>query len=435
VADDTGGLRRGWREKVEPGLYRTHRVACDSSANQKPGRRCGCPFQVKVPGLSPGSTRMVTVAGSITQARTERRRLMAEGRPALPAEPAWSGTLDEFTRSYFQAKAPVLAASTVRGRDEAYRHKISPALGALDVTAVTRERVEVWLAELAANDSHHAVWKAVSALRAILKVAVEWGVIPTNPATGLRLPKPDVDAESAPERVLNEQQLAALFEAASTNARLETMFRMAGEAGLRRGEILGLRWPDLDLAARRVTVARAVWQERGRGGAAPTSIVKAPKSGKARRVAISQTLATRLADWYAESVIESGASATGYVWPGRNGGAMDSSTPAQALLRVLDRVGLVSNPKPRRKGEYPRGLVTLHGLRHTAASVMLARGVALIVVSRQLGHANPNITATVYAHLVNTDRQLDEAAAVFDRGTAAQVGSGGGPGAVGIVME
>ena len=60
-----------------------------------------------------------------------------------------------------------------------------------------------------------------------------------------------------------------------------------------------------------------------------------------------------------------------------------------------------------------RPLVTLHGLRHTAGSLMLAAGVPLIVVSRQLGHANPNITAQVYAHLLS-DSQLDAAAAVFD---------------------
>lgn len=405
--------RRGWRETVEPGIYRSHRLACESSKDQKPNRRCGCPYQVKVPGLQPGSTRMVSIAGSITQARSERRRLMAEGRPLALAAPAWTGTLDEFARAYLRAKAPILAASTLKGTDEAYRHKISPALGAFSITDITRERVEVWLAELAANDSHHAVWKAVTALRSILKVAVEWGAISTNPAAGLRLPKPKVESEPAPERVLDEEQLAVLFAASSHKARLETLFRMAGEAGLRRGELLGLRWPDFDLAARRVTVARAIWQQRGRGGGAPTRIVKAPKSGKTRRVAISATLAARLADWYAESVIESGAPADGYVWPGKDGGPMDSSTPAQALLRVLDRSGLVSNPKPRPGGCHPRGLVTLHGLRHTAASIMLGRGVPLIVVSRQLGHANPNITAQVYAHLVNQDEQLDRAAAVF----------------------
>ena len=60
-------------------------------------------------------------------------------------------------------------------------------------------------------------------------------------------------------------------------------------------------------------------------------------------------------------------------------------------------------------------LVTFHGLRHTAGSIMLAAGISLIAVSRQLGHANVNITAQVYAHLTDETRQLDEAAAVFDR--------------------
>lgn len=405
--------RRGWRETIEPGVYRSHRVGCASSSDRREGRRCGCALQVKVPGTAPGTTRMLTVEGTLTEARAERRRLLAAGRPQGKREPTWEGTLTQFAAEYLRARSAVLAASTIRGYDEAYRHKIAPALGELQVPEVTRARIEVWLADLASRDSAHAVWKATSTLRGMLRVAVEWHVIPLNPAAGLRLPKRPVDAVPAPERVLDERQLAALFAATSRNVRLETLFRMAGEAGLRRGELLGLRWPDLDLAERRVTVARAVWQQRGRDGAPPTRIVKAPKSGKTRRVAISPTLASRLGDWYAESVIESGAPAESYVWPGQDGGPMESSTPSQALSRVLDRAGLVANPKPRPKGERPRGLVTLHGLRHTAASIMLSRGVPLVVVSRQLGHANPNITAQVYAHLLS-DSQLDDAAAVFE---------------------
>lgn len=67
-------------------------------------------------------------------------------------------------------------------------------------------------------------------------------------------------------------------------------------------------------------------------------------------------------------------------------------------------------------------IVTFHGLRHTAASIMLGRGVPLLVVSRQLGHANPHITATVYAHLL-ADEQLDAAAAAFDE-PASPTGAG-----------
>jgi integrase len=83
---------------------------------------------------------------------------------------------------------------------------------------------------------------------------------------------------------------------------------------------------------------------------------------------------------------------------------MNAHSPNQSLVRIVRRAGLV--------GADGVPLVTPHGLRHTAASLMLAAGVPLIVVSRQLGHANPNVTAQVYAHLL-ADSQLDEAAAAF----------------------
>jgi integrase len=108
--------------------------------------------------------------------------------------------------------------------------------------------------------------------------------------------------------------------------------------------------------------------------------------------------------WYAESVVRDGRSATGPVWPGRSGAPMHEHTPTQTCTRALHRAGLID--------ETGAPLVTLHGLRHTCASIMLMRGVPLIVVSRHLGHADVNITARVYAHL-SDDAQLDQAATAF----------------------
>jgi hypothetical protein len=85
---------------------------------------------------------------------------------------------------------------------------------------------------------------------------------------------------------------------------------------------------------------------------------------------------------------------------------MGGDSSGQTLERVLRRAGLVDATG--------RPLVSFHGLRHTAASVMLARGVPLLVVSRQLGHRNPNVTAEVYAHLLH-DAQLDEAMGAFSQ--------------------
>jgi integrase len=394
---------RGWRERIETGIYRSHRASCASSIDRRPGRRCPCAFEIAVPGARPGSTTIRTVHGGVTDARNHRRQLLAAGRPALASAAVGEESLDEFAAAYFQAKAPVLAESTIKAREEAYRLRISPRLGRTRLAGVSRQLVELWLAETVRSSSPHAARKAVAALRAILKLGVEWGRLPDNPAEGLRLPKREGERPAA-ERVLTAEQLQALL-AATSRVRVETMLRAAGEAGLRLGEVVGLRWPDVDLAARRIVVQRSVWQEAGRDGAPPRRIVRAPKGGRSRRVAIAPTFARRLGAWYAQGVVEGGAEAQGYVWPGRASGPMDLSTPGQALERLQRRAGLLD-----RSG---RPLVTFHGLRHTAASIMLARGVPLIVVSRQLGHANPNITAQVYAHLLS-DAQLDDAAAVFE---------------------
>jgi integrase len=242
----------------------------------------------------------------------------------------------------------------------------------------------------------------VEAIRVILAAAVEWGRIPSNPAMRLRLPPSETHTEQKAERVLTLEQLRHLAAEGATDRRQETLIRVAGEAGLRRGELIGLRWPDVDLAARRIHVPR-----KGE------KVEKSTKGRRRRAVAVSADLARLLADFYAESVVERGRPAEGLVWPGRDGDHMAADTPTQIIERAQDRCGLVENPKPRPKGERPRPLVTLHGLRHTAGSIALAAGVPLIVVSRQLGHSNPQITATVYAHLLS-DSQLDDVAAVFD---------------------
>ncbi len=272
----------------------------------------------------------------------------------------------------------------------------------------------MWIADLVKGGaSRDQVDKARKALRVILAAAVEWGRLSENPARGLRLPKASADEGEAVRRVLSEGQLRLLLSVGVTskvtgkvNLRVETMLRAAAEAGLRKGEVVGLRWGDLDLPARRLTVARSVWQEpKGRDGERPRRIVKAPKSGKPRTVAISPAFAQRLGEWFAVSVVEQGGDAAGYVWPGRGGGPMGAGTPGQALGRALVRSGLV--------GGDGSPLLSFHGLRHSCASILIARGVPLTVVARQLGHANPNITATIYAHLLD-ESQLDDAAAVFD---------------------
>jgi len=62
----------GWRERIDSGVYRAHRIGCPASGDRRPGRRCGCSFQILVPGDLSGRTRMLTIRGTITEARAAK---------------------------------------------------------------------------------------------------------------------------------------------------------------------------------------------------------------------------------------------------------------------------------------------------------------------------------------------------------------------------
>jgi len=354
---------------------------------------------MKVPDSRPGRTRMVSHPGPIADARAERRRLMAQGRPDV-AEVA-PETLTEFFGQWMRASQRTLAPSTLYTYDEAFRLRIGPALGQMYLPELTHERVVGFVNELAATaSSTRIVAKTLTCLSSCMSAAVAWGRIPINPCSHVRADRVRVDADGDhfagehERRVLSAAELQRLYDA-NPNPRVSSMLRTAAEAALRRGELIGLKWPDIDFERNRIHVRRSVWQERMKGG---RKIEKACKGREARTVPIGEPLTRLLGDWYAISVVEGGASASGYVWPGKDLGAMGADTPSQATERALIRAGLTN--------ELGKPLVTLHSLRHGCGSLMLMAGTPLIAVSRFLGHANVQITAERYSHLVSSEEQL-----------------------------
>src|SRR5262249_25644230 len=148
---------------------------------------------------------------TITETKAERRRRQAAGPPPAPAASrVEAGTLTDFAGTYFRAKAPVLAAATIRNREDDFRRRIAPELGPLPLDELTRERVEGWLAGLvAAASSRRMIVQTVATLRVILQTAVEWGRLGDNPARRLRLPPPGHEPAAA-ERVLDRVELDLL---------------------------------------------------------------------------------------------------------------------------------------------------------------------------------------------------------------------------------
>ena len=173
--------RRGWRERIEPGVYRLHRIACPSSRDERPGRRCGCAYQVLVPGTCPGITRAVTVRGSVTQARAERRRLMAAGRPqqALSLAAPELPTVRELAERWIVARTGVLAPNTLAEFETDVRLRLAPAFGDRRIDELTRQQIDELVARLLRGGaSVRMVRGTISTLRRLLQASVEWGVSP-----------------------------------------------------------------------------------------------------------------------------------------------------------------------------------------------------------------------------------------------------------------
>jgi integrase len=118
-------------------------------------------------------------------------------------------------------------------------------------------------------------------------------------------------------------------------------------------------------AAARAPATRLRERLAGQGGKRVTHV---PRSGKARRVAISAELAGRLEAYYREAVVEGGAPEDGYVWPGTNGHPLGRKIPNTYLERVLVRAKLTTPGEKK-----PRPIVTFHGLRHTAGLRLATR--------------------------------------------------------------
>ena len=294
---------------------------------------------------------------------------------------------------------------SVRPRtEESYRgiveRHLVPELGKVPIGRLRPSHVQRLLARkitdgLSARTVEY-IWQV---LRRALKVAVSWGLLSRNVAEFATPPRP-VTKEVA---TFSVEQMKLLLKL-SRDDRLEATFVLAITCGLRRGEILGLRWDDVELEASKPTlrVRRTVQRIGGR------LTDGEPKSKKSRRtIALSSLAVEALKRQRAaqnQDRLRAGEhwSGTGFVFTTTHGERIDPRNLLRQWYKLLDRADLAHRP--------------LHDARHGAASLMLSQGVPLKVVQETLGHSTMRLTADLYGHLMPGDAErvadaMDEALA------------------------
>ena len=276
---------------------------------------------------------------------------------------------------------------TVRQRtweryEQFVRVHLTPALGKIKLAKLTpahvrglyRDKLNSGLAPRTVLHIHRAFSKA-------LKQAAADGLIPRNPAAPVKPPQP----RGEEIRPLNREQVRVLFEAASGD-RLEALYIVAVTAGLRRGELQGLQWDDLDLDAGMLQVRRTCSEPKG------GHIFEAPKSGKGRNVRLTQSAVAALRMHRRRQLEERMYKADlwqeqGLVFPSTVGTPLWGGNLNRAFKATLQRAGL---PKSTR----------FHDLRHTCATLLLKQGVNPKFVQELLGHADISLTLNVYSHVL-----------------------------------
>jgi integrase len=318
-------------------------------------------------------------------------------------------TVGAYLDSWLDGKRK-LRPSTRRAYESHIRVYLTPTIGHVRLSALRADHLDkmyetIRSGELRKPPSAATLRRIHATVHSALATAYKRRLIAHNPAG-------QVELEAAPRNVRSVWTPAELatFLRHAADDRLGAAYHLVASTGLRRGELCGLRWSDVDLEAGVLVVARQ-HVEVGR-----EIMVGAPKTkAGARTVALDAGTVAVLRAHKAAQAAERLAWGAGYC----DGGlvfAKEDGTPLRPEYVTRHFLALSS------EAGLPR--IVLHGLRHTWATHALAAGVDMLVVSRHLGHSSLSLTADTYTRVLpEVSRQAAELVAAMVRQASGNVGA------------
>ena len=276
---------------------------------------------------------------------------------------------------------PSVKVKTWEGYESIVRVRVVPNLGSksldrltsLDVQSLYSALGESGLSSLSIKHTHRVLHRA-------MVQAVRWNLVVRNPCDGATPPQ----AQRREMNVLTEEQVNVFLEATSDHP-AHALYVLAITTGMRLGELLGLKWTDINMEAGKLFVNRSLQRQNDAG-----IVFVEPKTARSRRtIQLSQLALSALRrhktrqneqrlfhgpEWHD----------TGLVFTNLVGEAPDPGWQRQVFQKALADAGLPT--------------IRFHDLRHTAATLLLAKGVHVKVVSEMLGHTTITLTLDTYAH-------------------------------------
>lgn len=331
-----------------------------------------------------------TVKGTKKEANqrlTELLRQYDTGTYLDPQKMTVAGYLKAWLRDY--AEPNVSTKTYIRYESICVKH-LTPALGRLQLQKLQPLHIQEYYNEalksgrvdgkggLAAQTvkHHHRV------LAEAMKKAVNWQLINVNPCDAVDAPKP----EKKEMRALDERESATLLDI-SKGTRLYIPILIALTTGLRRGELIGLKWSDIDLTMKTLSINRTIEQTSKSG-----IVEKTPKTKRSRRsialASLTVSAIKELKQEHSKLRLKLGPAFqdNGYLFINEDGTLWGPDAFTKAFRWLLDKTDI--------------GYVRFHDLRHSHASQLLKQGINPKVVSERLGHSSIAITMDTYSHVL-----------------------------------
>ena len=357
-------------------------------------------LDVRDPRTGERKRRWHSFAGTKRQAQIECARLVSETQRGTLVDPTRE-TVAAFLERWIEHMQGQVSPRSLERYAELCRKNLAPLLGGLALAKLQPAHISQAYAKALASGrrdgkgglSARTVTHMHRVLREALQQALAWQLLARNPADAVKPPK----VERKQLSTYDIQQTAELLEGLRGN-RMFIPTVLAGLCGLRRGEIAALQWKHVDIERRQIAVAQSA--EQTRAGVR----YKPPKSGRARTVAMSDTVTAELRAHrvaQAEGLLSLGVrlSEDTFVVAQADGSPLQPNSLSHEWVRQIGKIGL------------PR--IRYHDLRHAHATHLLLSGVHPKVASERLGHSKVGITLDLYSHVL-PGMQEDAAARVDD---------------------
>lgn len=306
-------------------------------------------------------------------------------------------TVEQYMTSWLETKAPDIRTPTSELYASRIRLYILPVIGKVRLTALTAQHIQQVISGcLAAGLSGKTANEVYGLLHQALRAAERLGLVAHDVSERVSRPR----GKTREIRPLSPDEMNHFLDVARGHW-IEPLFRLALTTGMRQGELLALKWRDVDLDRHRLSVVSSM---RFRGG---EPVYAEPKTKRSRRrIAIAPEMSAALREHRHQQ--RAWRMKAGPAWQGDRYDAVFSDELGFPLhyarvvwqfKRLLAKAGLPS--------------IRFHDLRHTCATLALAQGVNPKIVSEMLGHSSVSITLDIYSHVL-PHMQEDAARAIGD---------------------